>query len=197
MSALLFGSVLGGLTGMLSNSSSKAAWNAAKKANIQTWANAAQSISTVNIQRGLARQQTAQELFDQSKAASSALGLLSVGASSSGTVGNSVQAAAADIQRQVVQSAAQTESNFQITNLNLNSSIRDITNAASSSMQYAAKPSSGLGAILGGAAQGLFNTAGIEGTQSLLSGAWGSISGAFSRGSTASNKKAFTGSFSF
>lgn len=65
MSALLFGSVLGGLTGMLSNSSSKAAWNAAKKANIQTWANAAQSISTVNIQRGLARQQTAQELFDQ------------------------------------------------------------------------------------------------------------------------------------
>lgn len=107
-----------------------------------------------------------------------------------------MQAAAADIQRQVVQSAAQTESNFQITNLNLNSSIRDITNAASNSMQYAAKPSSGLGAIIGGAAQGLFNTADRGHTEPAVWGV-GSISGAFSRGTTTSNKKAFTGSFSF
>lgn len=196
---LIFGSSIGALSGLLGNSSSKAAWDAAKKANIQTWANAAQAISAVNIQRGIARQQTAQQLFDQSKAASSALGMLSVGTASSGTVGASVQAVASDIQRQSAQAAAQTEANFQITDVNLNSSIRDIVNAAGSSMQYAAKPSSGLSSVFGGAMQGLFNTAGTQGTADLISGAWGSVSGMLPswQSTTSTAKKAFTGSFSF
>lgn len=147
----------------------KTNWKAVKKANLETWANAAQAVSTVNINRGLLRQQTAQTLFDQGKATSSALGLLATGTASSGTVGASVNAAALDVSRQQSQAGAQTEADFQLSNIDLNTTIVDIMKAAGNAMQYATKPMS-TSTMIGSA---LFNPAAFEnyaGTQGAQSG---------------------------
>lgn len=119
-----------------------------ERLNKQTWAAMAQRINTVNLQRGLLRQQTGTDLLNIGKEANRAFGASVTSAAAAGIEGASVDETASDIQRQNQTSQAQTRFNEQIQEMNLDTSIEDIVNTAVAAQRYSQKPTS-TGKILG------------------------------------------------
>lgn len=120
----------------------KANVKAAQAANLETWENTGRNIGNINLQRSLARRETAGELFSLRRGASEALGMVSLNSTAADTVGASTNAAKLDIARQLQEASAQVEQNYAITNLNLNNSLEDLMATAKANMRTAAKPQS-------------------------------------------------------
>ncbi|MES9303877.1 hypothetical protein ABER06_12245 [Cutibacterium acnes] len=119
-----------------------------ERLNKQSWAAMAQRINTVNLQRGILRQQTGTDLYNIGKEANRAYGTSTTSAAAAGVEGVSIDETASDIQRQNQESQAQTRYNELIQEMNLDTSIEDIVNTAVASQRYSQKPTS-TGAILG------------------------------------------------
>lgn len=113
-----------------------------ERLNKQTWAAMAQRISTVNLQRGILRQQTGTDLYNIGKEANRAYGTSVTSAAAAGVEGVSIDETASDIQRQNQESQAQTRYNELVQEMNLDTSIEDIVNTAVAAQRYSQKPTS-------------------------------------------------------
>ncbi|BES79680.1 hypothetical protein [Cronobacter phage RZ4] len=113
-----------------------------ERLNKQTWQAMGQRINTVNLQRGLLRQQTGTDLYNINKEANRAAGASINNAAAAGIEGASVDEAVNDISRQNQESQAQTRFNEQIQEMNLDTSIEDIVNTAVAAQRYSQKPAS-------------------------------------------------------
>jgi len=113
-----------------------------ERLNKQTWQAMGQRINTVNLQRGLLRQQTGTDLYNINKEANRASGASINNAAAAGIEGASVDEAVTDISRQNQESQAQTRFNEQIQEMNLDTSINDIIDTAVAAQRYSQKPAS-------------------------------------------------------
>lgn len=113
-----------------------------ERLNKQTWQAMGQRINTVNLQRGLLRQQTGTDLYNINKEANRAAGASINNAAAAGIEGASVDEAVTDINRQNQESQAQTRFNEQIQEMNLDTSIEDIVSTAVAAQRYSQKPAS-------------------------------------------------------
>jgi hypothetical protein len=113
-----------------------------ERLNKQTWAAMAQRINTVNLQRGILRQQTGTDLYNIGKEANRAYGASVTSAAAAGVEGVSVDETASDIQRQNQETQAQTRYNELVQEMNLDTSIEDIVNTAVAAQRYSQKPTS-------------------------------------------------------
>lgn len=113
-----------------------------ERLNKQTWQAMGQRINTVNLQRGLLRQQTGTDLYNINKEANRAAGASINNAAAAGIEGASVDESVNDISRQNQESQAQTRFNEQIQEMNLDTSIEDIVNTAVAAQRYSQKPAS-------------------------------------------------------
>lgn len=130
-------SVASGLKrGLDQNAQLQSIQNENERQNSQTWRAMGERINTVNLQRGLLRQQTGTDLYTIGKEANRAAGASVNNAAASGIEGVSVDEAVSDIQRQNVETQAQTKFNEQIQEMNLDTQIQDIINAAVADQRY-------------------------------------------------------------
>ncbi|QBZ71548.1 hypothetical protein [Escherichia phage Lidtsur] len=113
-----------------------------ERLNKQTWQAMGQRINTVNLQRGLLRQQTGTDLYNIGKEANRAAGASINNAAAAGIEGASVDEAVQDISRQNQESQAATRFNEQIQEMNLDTSIQDIVSTAVAAQRYSQKPAS-------------------------------------------------------
>lgn len=113
-----------------------------ERLNKQTWQAMGQRINTVNLQRGLLRQQTGTDLYNIGKEANRAAGASINNASAAGIEGASVDEAVDDISRQNQESQAQTRFNEQVQEMNLDTSINDIIDSAVAAQRYSQKAAS-------------------------------------------------------
>lgn len=113
-----------------------------ERLNKLTWQAMGNRINTVNLQRGLLRQQTGTTLYDIGKEANRAGSASLSNAAASGTIGASVNDAANDIARQNQETQARVRAAEQIQEVNLDSSISDIIDNAVNQQRYSVKPAS-------------------------------------------------------
>jgi len=113
-----------------------------ERQNKQTWQAMGQRINTINLQRGLLRQQTGTDLYNIGKEANRASGASINNAAAAGIEGASVDEAVNDIARQQQETQAQTRFNEQIQEMNLDTSIQDIVASAVAAQRYSQKPAS-------------------------------------------------------
>lgn len=126
--------------GMTERAQMKATQNENERLNKLQWTAMGNRINTVNLQRGLLRQQTGTDLYNIRKEANRAGATSLNNAAAAGIEGASVDEAAGDIQRQSQEAQAKTRDNELIQEINLDTQIDDITTAAANAQRYSQKP---------------------------------------------------------
>ncbi len=131
-----------------------------ERLNKQAWQSAAQQLNTVNLQRGVLRQQTGTDLLNINKEANRAASASTNNAAAAGIEGASVDEAVLDINRQNQEASATTRQNEMLQEVNLDTSVEDIVANAVSQQRYSIKAPSflqGMGTAIGSTVGGFLD----------------------------------------
>lgn len=107
-----------------------------ERQNKLSWQEMARRTNSVNVQRGLLRQQTGTDLMNIQNEANRAAGEQTAQAAAAGIEGTSVNEVATDINRQNQQTQTKARDNLLIQEVNLDTSLEDTVNAAVAAQRY-------------------------------------------------------------